>query len=161
LLDALIWLEASPLGQAVRGAGVWSYAIINLAHIAGVATLFGCVVVLDLRLMGLFPRASLAMVAMPTVPLAAAGFAVAATSGICLLATNATEYSDNPFLLIKFSAIFVALLNIGVMHRLSAWHARAAEPRSSTHRRHLALSGGVSLAAWSTALAAGRMLGYW
>ena len=149
------------LGQAVRGAGVWSYAAINLAHIAGVATLFGSVLVLDLRLMGLFSRAPLAIVSMPTVPLAAAGFVLAAASGLCLLATNATEYAGNPFLLLKFGAILVALLNVAVMHRLAAWRLRWSEAASSIQRRQLALGGGVSLAAWATALTAGRMLGYW
>lgn len=149
------------LGQAVRGAGVWSYAVINLAHIAGVATLFGSVLVLDLRLLGLFPRAPLAIVSVPTVPLAAAGFVLAATSGICLLATNATDYADNPFLLLKFGAILIALLNVAVMHRMPAWRQRSSGPASSTQRGQLALGGGISLAAWATALTAGRMLGYW
>ena len=161
MVEALTWLEASPLGQAVRGAGVWSYAVINLMHIAGVATLFGSVLVLDLKLLGLFPRAPLAIVSVPTVPLAAAGFALAATSGICLLATNATEYADNPFLLLKFGAIFIALLNVAVMHCMPAWRLHSTGPASSAQRRQLALGGGVSLASWATALAAGRMLGYW
>ncbi|MEO6184675.1 MAG: DUF2214 domain-containing protein [Steroidobacteraceae bacterium] len=149
------------LGQAVRGGGVWSYAVINLAHIVGVATLFGSVLVIDLRLLGLFARAPLAIVSMTTVPMAAAGFVLAAASGLCLLATNATEYAHNPFLLLKFGAIFVALLNVAVMCRMPAWRQRWSGPASSKQRAQLALGGGVSLAAWSTALAAGRMLGYW
>ena len=106
LVELLTWLEASALGQAVRGAGVWSYALINLAHIVGVATLFGSVLILDLKLLGLFPRAPLAIVAVTSVPMAIAGFLFAATSGICLLATNATDYKSNPFLLIKFGGRF-------------------------------------------------------
>ena len=50
MYDVLAWLEGSPLGHAMRSSGVWTYGIVNLIHIAGVATLFGCVVVLDLRL---------------------------------------------------------------------------------------------------------------
>ena len=161
LVEWLTWLEASPLGQAVRGAGVWSYAVINLVHIVGVATLFGSVLILDLRMLGLFARVPLSVLSVPTVPMAAAGLLVAAVSGICLLATNATEYKSNPFLLIKFSALAVALVNIVVVHRLPAWRHRGKYLFTRQERIQLALGGGVSLAAWTTVVTAGRMLGYW
>jgi len=161
LVELLTWLEASALGQAVRGAGVWSYAAINLAHIVGVATLFGSVLILDLKLLGLFARAPLAIVSATSVPMAAIGFMLALASGICLLATNATEYKSNPFLLIKFGAILVALCNFALVRRIPAWQHRWTNTPSDRGRRQLALGGGVSLAAWATAVTAGRMIGYW
>lgn len=154
-------LEASALGEALRGAGVWSYAVINLAHIMGVATLFGAILVLDLKLLGLFARAPLAVVSVPTVPLAAAGFVLAAASGICLLATNGSDYIGNPFLPVKFVAVLAGLLNILAVHRLPAWRMRWSSPASPRQRRQLATAGGLSLAAWTIAVAAGRMIGYW
>jgi hypothetical protein len=160
-VELLTWLEASALGQAVRGAGVWSYAIINLVHIIGVATLFGAILILDLKLLGLFPRAPLAIVSATSVPMAMAGFLLAAASGLCLLATNATEYKSNPFLLIKFGAIFVGLCNFLVIRRIPAWQHRWTNTPSERGRRQLAMGGGVSLAAWAIAVTAGRMIGYW
>ena len=53
----MAWLEGSALGHAMRDNGVWFYGIINLTHILGVATLFGSVVILDLRLLGVWPDA--------------------------------------------------------------------------------------------------------
>ena len=160
-MELLTWLEASALGQAVRGAGVWSYAVINLMHLLGVATLFGSVLILDLKLMGLFPRAPLSALSVPTVRLAALGFAIAAASGVCLLATNASEYRGNPFLLIKFGAIFAALANFALVHRSSAWRARGTDDFTPRQHAQLAVGGAVSLVAWATAVTAGRMLGYW
>src|SRR5437667_10962087 len=101
----MAWLQGSVLGHAMRESGVWTYGVVNLVHILGVATLFGSVVVIDLRLLGFWRGASLAAITKPTVPLAGTGFAVAASSGICLRATKASEYVDNPFLSIKFCAI--------------------------------------------------------
>jgi len=135
--------------------------VINLVHITGVATLFGAILILDLRLLGFFTRAPLAVVAVPTIPLAATGFMMAALSGLCMLSTNATEYISNPFLLLKFGAILAGLINIVLVHRSSAWRQRFTGPLSRRQRLQLAVSGGVSLAAWGTALTAGRMLGYW
>lgn len=156
-----MWLEGSALGQVVRGAGVWSYAVVNLCHILGVATLFGSILLLDLKLLGAFRAVPLALLGLPTVRLAATGFAVAAVSGVCLLATNASEYAANPFLLLKFGAIAVGLANAVALHRSAAWRSRAADAPTGPHAMPLRFAGGVSLAAWTTAVAAGRMLGYW
>jgi hypothetical protein len=161
LTELLTWLEASFLGQAIRDGGVWSYAFINLAHITGVATLFGSILVLDLRMMGIFRHASLAAIAVPTVPLAATGFLIAAASGLCMLSTNATEYRGNPFLLLKFGAILAGLINVAVVHHMPAWQQRGAGSFTSRQRRQLAAAGGISLSAWATAVTAGRMIGYW
>src|SRR5215813_4884575 len=88
----MVWLEGSALGHVMRDNGVWFYGIINLAHILGVATLFGSVVILDLRLLGFWPDAPLAAISRPTTRMAAAGFGIAAVSGAGLLATKATEF---------------------------------------------------------------------
>ena len=157
----MAWLEASSLGDAMRDAGVWSYGVANLLHILGVATLFGSILVLDLRLLGLWRRAPLAAIAAPTVPLAAIGFTIAVLSGACLIVSNATEYVGNPFLLIKFPAIAVGLLNVLALSRLSAWRERRSREPNARERGGLAIFGGVSLAAWLTALSAGRLIGYW
>lgn len=161
MIEFLAWLEGSALGHAMRSAGVWSYGVVNLVHILGVSTLFGSILVLDLRLVGLWARVPLAAVATPAVPLAAVGFAVAVASGACLLATNATEYAGNPFLLIKFPAIALGLVNVAVLNALPAWKERAARAPTERERLKLAFAGGTSLACWLTALAAGRMIGYW
>jgi hypothetical protein len=144
----------------MRGAGVWTYGLVNLAHILGVSTLFGSLLLLDLRLLGVWRRVPLASIATPAVPLARAGFALAAVSGVCLIVTNAREYADNPFLLVKFPAIAIGLVNVLVLERLPEWRARNA-PTAPSESRRLAILGGVSLLCWSVAIASGRMIGYW
>lgn len=143
----------------MRGAGVWSYGVTNLLHIAGVATLFGSVLTLDLRLLGLWRRIPLAAIEVPTLRLAIVGFCVAVASGAALLSTNATEYIGNPFLVIKFVAIALALANVAVAQVLPAWRRRHTE--EPAQHRGLAVIGALSLLTWSCALAAGRMIGYW
>lgn len=145
----------------MRGMGVWSYGVFNLAHILGISTLFGSVVLIDLRLLGLWSGVAIRSLAGPAVPVAAAGFSLAAASGICMISTNATEYEGNPFILIKFPAIALGLINVAVVNGLPAWKtARTREP-SRRERGQLAVAGGTSLACWLTAVAAGRMIGYW
>ena len=157
----MAWLEASALGHAMRESGVWTYGIVNLVHILGVATLFGALLVLDLRLLGVWRKITLSAISQPTVPIATTGFCIAAFSGVCLLTTKATEYVGNPFMYIKFPAIALGLLNVGALNLLSGWKARKTRDLSSREESQLAVAGGVSLFCWLTAITAGRMIGYW
>ena len=145
----------------MRGSGPWTYGIVNLVHILGVATLFGSILLLDLHLIGVWRRAPLSALARTAVPVGKAGFVVAATSGICLLSSNATEYTDNPFFLIKFPAIAIGLLNVWLIGRTPGWRGLAEREPSAGEGRRLAVLGALSLASWLTAISAGRMIGYW
>ena len=157
----MAWMQGSALGHFMRESGPWTYAIVNLSHILGVASLFGAIVILDLRLMGVWRRTPLAALAEAAAPVAAFGFALAATSGIGLLATKATEYIGNPFLYIKFPAVAIGVVNALVLNFSPAWQARGRRELSQRENRQLAWMGGTSLACWLTAIGAGRMIGYW
>ena len=145
----------------MRDSGPWTYAIVNLAHVLGISTLFGSILVLDLRLIGVGRRVPLAAVSSAVVPIAATGFVVAATTGAGLLATKATEYVGNPFLLIKFPAIALGVINAVFVRGTSAWRAHQLRDLTDPEKRQLAVLGGVSLLCWLTAITAGRMIAYW
>ena len=159
--EFMAWLQNSALGHAMRESGVWTYAVVNLTHILGIATLFGAVLVLDLRLLGAWRHIAVATIAEPAIPVAFTGFCLAAVSGVGLLATKATEYVGNPFLYIKFPAIGLGLLNVLVLNFLSGWRERKTRDLSPREQSQLAVAGGVSLFCWVTAITAGRMIGYW
>ena len=161
LRDVLAWIQFSALGVFMRQSGPWTYGIVNLVHILGVATLFGAILLLDLHLIGLWRREPLAGLARTAVPVGKTGFAVAAVSGACLLSSNALEYTNNPFFLIKFPAIALGLVNVWLIGRTAGWRARGARDPSPREGRLLAVLGALSLASWLTAISAGRMIGYW
>jgi hypothetical protein len=161
LYNFMAWLQGSALGHAMRESGVWAYAIVNLVHILGVASLFGSVLVLDLRLLGVWRNVALSAISKPTVPIAAIGFGIAALSGMCLLATKATEYVGNPFLFIKFPSIALGLTNVAALNLLPAWKQHRFRDLSAPEQSRLAVFGGISLLCWLTAITAGRMIAYW
>jgi hypothetical protein len=159
--DVMAWLQASALGHFMRESSLWTYAIVNLSHIVGVSLLFGAVTIVDLRLLGVWRRTPLAALADAAVPVAAVGFAIAASTGIGLLATKATEYVGNPYLYLKFPAIAVGLVNVLVLNLSPAWKARRVREPTAQERRRLAWMGAASFVCWLTAIAAGRMIAYW
>ena len=159
--DVLVWIEGTGLGHVMRESGPWTYAAVNTSHILGVAALFGSILVLDLRLLGVSRRLPLAALASTITPIAIVGFVIAVATGSAMLATKATAYAGNPFLLIKFPAIALGLINVAVLSLTPAWRARATRELSGGEQRQLAVIGGISLVSWLTAISAGRMIGYW
>src|SRR5712671_6329010 len=127
----MAWMQTSALGHFMRESGPWTYAIVNLAHVLGIATLFGSIVVLDLRLMGVWRRAPLATITDVVSPVAAFGFSLAVVTGVGLFATKATEYVGNPFLYLKFPAIGLGILNVIALKSLSAWKEHKARELSA------------------------------
>ena len=120
----------------------------------GIALLVGAIVVLDLRLLGAWRATPVAAIARPTVTVAAAGLALAILSGASLLTVQATEYVANPFLYWKFAAILVGLANLAALRLAGDW----TDDRLARRR---AVAAALSLAAWVTALIAGRLIAYW
>jgi hypothetical protein len=157
----MAWLEMSALGFAMRETGVWTYAIVNLTHIFGIALLFGAIVVLDLRLVGVWKAIPLDLMARPTTVVAGTGLAIALVTGPALLATKATEYVGNPFLPIKLVAIVLAVINLAILHNLPAWKQRANAEMPAAQRRQLAIAGSASLVCWISAISAARLIAYW
>lgn len=159
--EALVWLEQSALGELMRTSSLWTYPAVNLLHIFGIAALFGAATIIDLRLLGVWRKVPLAAISDTAVPVSTAGFFLAASTGVGLLAANSTEYIGNPFLLIKFGAIVAGLINVALLNLSPAWQARRRRELQPYERRRLAVFGGVSLATWVTAVAAGRLIAYW
>jgi hypothetical protein len=155
------WLEHSWLGAFTRSLGVWSYGVINLVHILGITLLFGSILILDLRLLGAWRQIPLGVLSRPTTTMAQIGFILAVASGIPMLTVKTTDYIANPFLLIKFPAIALALVNVWLVHRSAAWRAHFTRELQPAEQRRLARGAGLSLAFWLTAITSGRMIGYW
>lgn len=162
MYELMAWLEGSALADFLRGLGIWTYGLLNLGHILGIGSLFGAVLILDLKLMGLWRSVPAASLIRPTVPLAATGFVLAATSGIMMLSFNTTEYHGNPFIYAKFPIIVVGLANVAVIQRLGAWRRAASDaPAESGDRTVLAIFGALSLLIWTAVITCGRLIGYW
>jgi len=157
----LRWLEHSQLGVFTRSLGVWSYGIINLAHILGIVMLFGAILLLDLRLLGAWRSIPLAAISRPATTVAMTGFCVAVLSGVPMLTVKSSDYIGNPFLLIKFPAIALALVNVWLVHRSPAWAAHKVRDLTRREQMRLAAGAALSLTFWLTAITAGRMIGYW
>jgi len=161
LLDWLAWLEASALADFVRNSGPYTYGIVNLFHVFGIALLFGAIALLDLRLLGIWKSVPIELLAKPVVPSAGFGLILALLSGVTLFSVQATEYYFNPFLYLKLGTLLLGIVNVAALHSSASWRVIENAEASSAGRARLALAGAVSLTCWIVVITAGRMIAYW
>lgn len=152
--EALAAIQASDLSQAIRFSQ-WRYAVVNTAHILGIALLVGAILPMDLRLLGAWTRVRHDELARVLLPVAATGLAVAATAGIGLFVVRAKEYGVHPLFQLKIPIVLTGLVAALVFHaRAGLWLQRASAGQARFH-------GALSLACWLGALVLGRLIAYW
>ena len=152
------WLEASGLGNWARQSS-WGYAVANLAHLLGVAMLFGSVLGFDLRMLGIARAIHAADLARFLLPIARGGFVLAVGSGLVLLSADASHVVVNPAFQVKMGLIALALLNVLVFHRFVAL-ANDAETGSKAHAGLARVSAALSLLLWPGVIVCGRLIAY-
>lgn len=144
----MVILEGSGIATSLRFSR-WAYPIVNIVHVLGLAALFGAILALDLRLIGLWRTVDAVAVSRPAVAVAAGGLAVAAASGFLLFIVRASEYVGMPVFWVKLAFVAAGLANVAAA-RILRLQARAP-----------VLTAGISIACWTSAIAAGRLIGYW
>lgn len=129
----------------------WAYPALEVVHLLGVAMLLGNLVLFELRLFGLGRALVTTDLARLALPLAAAGFALAALSGLTLFSTQPQDMLNNPAFKLKMLLITLAGSN-------AIWfHARGSLRRADATGRVIAA---CSLVLWLSVLACGRAIGY-
>ena len=155
----LVALEATAVAGALRGS-VWAYPLVNAVHILGVALLVGAMLPLDLRLLGAWRSVPLAPLWRVLTRTASAGLGLAMVCGTLLFITRATEYASSGLFISKMVVVGVGTANAVALRTLVP--DAIAPMRSALEKPpvRVQLAGGISLAAWLTALMLGRLVGY-
>ena len=143
-------IEAWPISDAIRRS-VWVYPALETIHIAAFATVFGSLMLLELRVFGAAPAVPLSPLARLAVPVALIAFALAAFAGALMLISNATELVSNLAFQIKLGLIGAAGANALWFHRRDgiARHDAVAKAQSL-----------LSVMLWLGVIACGRLIAY-
>jgi hypothetical protein len=153
LLDAVgAWPVAAWLRQSAIG-----YPAVNAAHILSIALLAGPIIVLDLRMLGVFSRVPIASFAPPLAMVAGIGLAGAVLTGLLLFLVRPAAYAENPAFLLKLALVTLGTGHAVLVRRGRGWRALAAGGRISLPLKMSAL---LSLLIWPAAIFAGRWIGF-
>jgi hypothetical protein len=155
-MEFLAMAAETPLARALIASSTL-YLLVNAAHILGVGMLFGAILALDLRLLGLAPAVPLATIAPFLSRLAGAGVLLAILTGLCLFSVRPLEYARNPAFLAKLGLVALGLLNVAVVHFGSGWRTVLAGDAPTAALRFSAV---LSVVLWISAVIAGRWIGF-
>lgn len=154
---ALASIETSALGAAMRDSA-WLYPAAEIAHLVGVALLFGTVAVLDLRLLGFGRSLPVRRLTAHVLPWTLASFLLIVPSGLAMFAAYATDLIENPVFTLKIVLIALAGCNAAIY--FTGPFQSVAQWETSGPPVAARITAGVSLALWMTVIACGRLLGY-
>ena len=138
-----IWLEASGLSTWIRESpSVFAFPSILALHAVGMGLAAGLSAAIALRILGVAPQVPFAGIA-GFVPVMWFGFWLNAASGVALLIAYPTKALTNPVFYLKLALIALAVTgSVKAMPKGSKFWAS------------------VSLAGWTGAITAGRLLAY-
>jgi hypothetical protein len=145
--EPLHFLNDFWLVQAMKYS-LWLYPTVESLHICGIGMLFGSVVLMDLRLLGVCPNIDFRALSRLGISVSMFGFALAVLTGSMMFITHASDLIGSRLFVIKMCLIFLLLSNATVLHMSSAINAMTKVQAS------------VSLAGWSAVIGLGRWLAY-
>ena len=155
---ALQALEASPVARWMREA-LWAYPSVEAIHIMALGIVFGSILIVDLRLMGLSREVPASKLARHALPWTVGAFLVAMLTGLLMFSAHAEDFVDNRVFILKMGLILAAGVNAGVMHT-GAFRTVAQWDTGVTPPSAVRVSAALSIVIWMCVIACGRLLAY-
>jgi hypothetical protein len=146
-LDALnqwapiVWLKTN----------AYAYPALETMHIIAIALVFGTVVIVDLRLIGVIRAIDARLLAKTLLPWTLAGFALALLTGLTMFTSRIGDFISNPAFITKMCLLLAAGANAAVLH------ARGAIDDTGTFTKTQAI---LSMAMWIAIIFCGRWIAY-
>ncbi len=152
-------LEATSLATGIRNS-LFLFPMLEAVHVIGLALVFGTIVVIDLRALGVASRGrGFAKMATDLLKWTWIGFAIAAVTGALMFTTNAQVYSVNTFFRIKLVLLALAGLNMLVFQFTAGKtiHQWSEAPTAPPIGKVAAI---LSLCLWVSIIFMGRLIGF-
>ena len=131
----------------------WSFPLLEIIHIVGLAIAMGTIFMVDLRLIGIGMRRRLSsQLSKDLAPWTLGGLAAALMSGPLIFSSDPNMYMNNTSFQLKMGALLIALLYQYTIHRKVAF----SDPSPIVG----ALTGIVSVALWVSVVAGGIFIAF-
>ena len=155
----LDWLQQTSLAITIRDS-LFAFPLIESAHVIGLTLVFGTIVIVDLRLLGVAStRRSFHRLASDTLKWTWAAFGLTALTGALMFITNATVYFHNGYFRAKLVLLVLAVINVlafelTVGRTIQQWDRAPSAPPVAR------AAAAVSLVIWLGVIVTGRMIGF-
>ncbi|WP_338240789.1 DUF6644 family protein [Aurantiacibacter hainanensis] len=156
-----IWesIEYSSLGTSIAES-LWAFPTLETIHVIALVTVFGTILIMDLRLLGLASNKwAVTQMSKDTLPWTWAAFVLAAITGTLLFISKASSYMINPYFLIKMGLLALAGLNMLYFHfvtykTVSDWDSHPVLPAGAK------FAATASMVLWIGVVFCGRAIGF-
>ena len=156
-------LQATSLAGYIRGdssGGEWAFPIIETIHVMALATVYGSIAMVDLRMLGLTSRNErMSKLSAEILPWTWAAFVCAAISGSLLFMSKGETYWNNfetrgKFLCMALAGVNMAIYQFGMHRRVNEWDNSLPPPLS------VRMAGALSITLWTGVVFFGRWIGF-
>jgi hypothetical protein len=162
VLELLNRLEDTSIASAVRGDTGWEWLFPNVEtlHVISLAVVFGSILMVDLRLLGITSRgSSVSNLSREVLPYTWIAFIAAVITGTMMFVSKAHIYFYNLQFELKFLFMFLAGVNMLVFHfgayrRVLIWNDARPTPFAAR------FAGAVSILCWGAVIFFGRWIGF-
>ena len=152
-------LEDSGLATSLRSS-LYYFPFLESIHVMALAVVFGTIVVVDLRALGIASRERpFTRLSNELLRLTWGAFAISAATGALMFITNARVYAHNTSFRVKMVLLALAGLNMAAFH-LTAGRSVASWDRSTAAPRAGRISAAASICLWIAIIVAGRVIGF-
>ncbi len=156
--DFIVMLNETPWSIALRES-LYVWPILEATHVLTIMLFAGTILMVDLRLLGLtFKQTTVSEMTERVLPWTVAGFILLVITGSVLFYAKPLVYYHNIFFRLKMLFLVAAFANILYFHKRA--QANVAEWDLTAPPRSARISAGLSLAAWTAIIVAGRMIAY-
>ena len=152
-------LEASSLAVAIRTTIV-AFPLIESLHVIGITLVFGTIMIIDLRLLGLaWTRRPFSIIADEVLRWTWVAFGISAVTGALMFITNAAAYYQNWYFRAKMLLLVVAGVNMVFFEltdrrKVLTWDRERSAPTAGK------IVAAASLAIWIGVIFLGRWVAY-
>ena len=150
----LEWLESTQFSAWVR-TELWGWPLALTLHALGTALVIGFILIIGLRLFGLFKLIPYTLLNR-LFPVVWAALVLQFLSGFTLWMTKPTQYVDDVAFVLKFLFIIVGVILTLSFYRTIQREAASWEAKAAVSSRGVRL-GAAALLVWCVVLVAGRL----
>jgi len=143
----LVALESVWLAQAMKYS-TWLYPTVETVHIWGIGMLFGSVVIMDLRVLGLGKALDYSALSRLGIAVSVIGFFLAVLTGSMLFITHAADLIASRLFILKMCLIFLLIANATLL-RMRVVINPVTKAQAV-----------ISLVGWASVIGLGRWLAY-
>lgn len=155
----LLSIQDSALAEWMRYTNR-AMPVVEATHVLAAVLLFGTVLIVDLRLLGLGDSSrTFARMSRETLPLTWLTFGISVVTGSLMFSTSPQTYFGNSAFQLKALALFGAGLNMALFQLftargIAAWSELRSPPRAAR------IAGLLSILLWSAVVLLGRWIGF-